>query len=279
LIGELKPDQDPEQYSSTLLKMVFEGQKQLARARPGDPVLYDYLNLLLAEAQVDLALVEKDTRTRKMFLTEGCEYCQQAVANLEERGISGMACRALPRVLIILTGAYQAAADDQRPAVETSLKKAADLLDEFRVQQTYERQKAVEKLLEGRVFALSTAEMPNPADRRQVLEKAAASLRYAAGLSGVAFDDGLTKQAEETLEEIEKCLSSDSLPVPVLPMPAAKAPALKSPKQSSQRKQSSTLTNVMPPAPVSAPQFCATCGAQLTPGIRFCGECGSKIIA
>jgi predicted component of type VI protein secretion system len=218
LIGGLNPDQNPEQYSSTLLKMVFEGQKQLAKASSGDPVLVCYLNLLLAEAQVNLALVEKDANTRKMFVTQGYEYGQQAVAILEEQGISGLACRALPRALIILTGAYKAAADDQHPAVEASLKKAADLLDEFRIQQSYERHKAVDNLLEGRVFALSTAEITDPTDRRQMLEKAAASLRRAVGYSGLAFDDELTHQAEETLAEIEKSLSSASLPVPVFPM-------------------------------------------------------------
>jgi hypothetical protein len=221
LIGGLKPDQNPEQYSSTLLKMVFEGQKHLARTGVEDPVLYCFLNLLLGEAQVDLALVEKGASTRKMFLTEGSEYCQQAVANLEEQGISGLACRALPRALAILAGAYRSAADDQRPAVETSLKKAADLLDEFKIQQTYERQKAIENLLEGRIFALSTVEMPNPTDRRQVLEKAGASLRRAAGFSGLAFDDELVKQSEEALAAVEKSLSSDNLPAPVLLIPVA----------------------------------------------------------
>ncbi len=221
LIASLKLDQSPELYSSTLLKMAFEGQKQLALVSSEDAVLVSYLNLLVAEVLVDLALVEKGASTRKMFLSEGYEYCMQAVSILEDQGISGLACSALPRALTILSAGYKAANEDQRPALEANLKKVSDLLDEFRVKQAYDRKKAVGKLLDGRVLALSTAEVTNPADRRQVLEKAAAFLRQASGLSGLAFDDNLARQAEETLAAVEKSLAKKDLPVPVLPLPPA----------------------------------------------------------
>lgn len=31
------------------------------------------------------------------------------------------------------------------------------------------------------------------------------------------------------------------------------------------------------PKPVSKPAFCTKCGAQLTPGATFCGNCGAKM--
>lgn len=297
LIGNLKPGQDLEQYNQTLQKIILEGKNHLRGVHPDDPALDCFLSLLAAEAQVDLALVEKDASRRKELLIDGCENCRRVVDSLEKYGISGFACNILPRIITILSGAYLAAANDQRPVVEDSLKKAADLLDEFRIQQTYERQKAVEKLLEGRIFALSTSEMPDLTDRRLVLEKAAASLRQAAGFSGMAFDDELGKEADLCLEEVDKSLRLVSLPVPVLPIPAEPAkpvplplvcPGCGAPLKPTNRfcrscgrpvahaEARSALTQ---PAPENNPaRVCPKCGGEVRPGVKFCRNCGQKLM-
>ncbi|MHC1781352.1 MAG: zinc ribbon domain-containing protein [Anaerolineaceae bacterium] len=297
LIGNLKPDQDPEGYSQTLQKIVLEGKKLLGKNYPDDPALEYFLSLLVAEAQVDLALIEKDAARQKTLVTDVLENCLKMVEGLEKQGISGFACNILPRIITILSGAYQAAGDHQRPVIEERVKKVADLLDEFRIQQTMQRLKATEKILEGKVFALSTDGMSNPADRRLVLEKAASSLTDAAGLSGQAFDEKLAGEAGECLAAVERSLGLPDLPAPVFPGSAEPAQSLPQPVVCPHCGNSIKQTSKFCPTcgkPVAAYEgisipeqstpavnlagVCPTCGGKVRPGARFCPSCGRNLV-
>jgi hypothetical protein len=254
LLADLSPSLGAEPYRRALEKIASAGKDQLAHADPEDPALSFFLSLLTTEAQIDLAMVADEPDKRGALISEGCESCRGMLVGLEKQNMSGFAAIILPRILVLLSGAFLAASPNLRPEVENCVKQASDLLDEFRLRQTCQRELAAQRLLEGRILALSISGMPDPTDRRLVLQKAGASLRQAAGLSALALDDELGKEVETCLIAVAQSLSSADLPIPVF------------------------FTSGIENMQTNQALVCKNCGADLAPTSRFCANCGQSTV-
>ncbi len=275
LLGELDPDKNSGLYAEALQKMISEGSEKLAHSDKEDPVLFCNLQRLLAEARLDLALVEAQADDRDTLLYESFQHCAVVISTLQTQKIYGLTCTLLPRTLAILGYVFYNIAPEKNSLLYAAQKEAIDLLESSLAQQQLDREKAADLMAAGRFLVHSLNDISNPADRRVVLEQALDNFRQAAYLAGGAFDFDLNGQAQKCQTAVEAALSSPGLSTPSLPLPAHMTG---DPLEPIDRYLAAQAI----PAPVSLPAaeaVCRKCGSPLKTGKNYCGVCGAPVKA
>jgi hypothetical protein len=271
-LSTLTPDGDTHAYVSALQKMIAEGSEKL-QADKEDPVLECHLQQLLAEARLDMALVEKADDTRQALLEASYQGCARVISTLQSQKMCGLSCTFLPRTIAILGYVFYNIAPEKESLLTAAQKEAMDLLESSLAQQQLDREKAVDLISTGRFLAGSISDISNLSDRRVMLENALDNFRQAAYLSGRAFDFNLAGQAQEIQATLEVALSSPDLSILSLPLPTVET---SNPLEPVDRYLAALASS----APVSSPAVeavCRKCGSPLKPGKKFCGVCGAPI--
>jgi hypothetical protein len=260
-LAELDPESPSVTYAEVLQKIYTEGLEIYSRTDRDNPVLLCRLEQLVAEVLLDLALVEKESAAKRIYLDQCHQSCKRVLEILKENDIPGFTASILPRVIAILGTAYQCPGPVKSTFLENTLRDAGTYLERSLDELETDRRLAVDGLFQARFLATSIIDFDKPSDRQIVLEKAAGLYRQALTHSRRALDSSLEQQAEGGLTSVEQALAQPGMPVPGLPpLPGAQS-------QDPLKAVHAAFRDLQ----------CPQCGTPIFPDAKFCHSCGAPL--